>query len=259
MASPFSTMLRQPLSRNPMWHVIDAEGFRVGRLAEQIARLLQGKHKPIYSPTVDNGDYVVVKNVEKLKFTGEKWEQKLYRWHTGYPGGLKEVSAKHMLRKHPDKILIKAVSGMLPKNKTRYARLERLRIYVGDEHPHEEQATIGKEPMLVKKEDKTPKIKKRLKGVDYLSDEERARRDAEMSKDPEGTLRKYGGNRVVFKTGKDGFLVIEEQEFTGFAPTVPYPNNSHTRKMQEYRRLTRIISEIEKKDRADKQKRESLW
>ena len=109
----------------------------VGRLAHQVARLLQGKHKPSYVPQADSGDYVVIINAEKVQFTGRKMRQKLYRWHTGYPGGLKSRAAWEMLQRKPIDVFRSAVSGMLPKNGLRkHVWMKKLRVYAGSEHPH---------------------------------------------------------------------------------------------------------------------------
>ncbi|KAI9507800.1 60S ribosomal protein L23 [Russula earlei] len=114
-----------------VWHHADAKDRVLGKLAERIAIVLMGKHKPIYDPSVDCGDYVVVTNASHINVTGRKADQILYRKHTRYPGGLKEVKYKEMMDKKPDEIIRKAVSGMLPKNKLRERRLERLRIFDG--------------------------------------------------------------------------------------------------------------------------------
>lgn len=111
----------------------------VGRLASQIATLLTGKHKPTYVPRLDGGDHVVVVNATEVVFTGRKWDQKLYRHHTGWPGGLKEMSARRMREKFPERILEYAVKGMLPKNTLRKQRMNRLHVYPGPEHMHEAQ------------------------------------------------------------------------------------------------------------------------
>ncbi|KAJ3505209.1 hypothetical protein NLJ89_g7537 [Agrocybe chaxingu] len=112
-----------------VWHHVDASDRVLGKLAERIALVLMGKHKPIYDPSVDCGDYVIVTNSRKVKVTGRKEEQLLYRKHTMYPGGLKETPYKTMKDRHPDEIIRKAVSGMLPKNKLRERRLERLKVF----------------------------------------------------------------------------------------------------------------------------------
>jgi len=130
--------IKRPLPHRNWLH-IDGKDRVVGRLASRIVGLLQGKHKPVYSPAVDSGDFVVVTNASKVILTGRKWDQKYYRWHTGYPGGLKEALARKWLGRFPERILQKAVSGMLPKNRLRHVRLDRLKIFSGPEHPHHEQ------------------------------------------------------------------------------------------------------------------------
>mmetsp|Transcript_8733 Transcript_8733/g.24086 ORF Transcript_8733/g.24086 Transcript_8733/m.24086 type:complete len:198 (+) Transcript_8733:10-603(+) len=122
-----------------LWHLIDARAQVVGRLSSQIATLLMGKHKPTYVPRFDCGDHVVVINAKDVVFTGRKWDQKLYRHHTGWPGGLREVPAKRMLERHAERIIGRAVRGMLPKNMLRKQRIMRLRVYPGVEHPHDAQ------------------------------------------------------------------------------------------------------------------------
>jgi large subunit ribosomal protein L13 len=127
------------------WHLVDARGQVVGRLANQIAQILKGKHKPTFHPSYDMGDNVVVINAEKVKFTGDKWKKKLYRWHTGYPGGLRTRRAEEMLEKNPTQILRKAIMGMLRRNNLRHGYLEkRLNIYVGPDHPHTAQLPPGR-------------------------------------------------------------------------------------------------------------------
>lgn len=120
------------------WHTIDATDQVVGRLASRIAVLLMGKHRPTYTPHVDTGDFVVVLNAEKVKFSGKKWDQKEYRWYTGYPGQ-KSVSAQTRLERKPELILREAVRRMLPKNKLAYKMINKLKIYRGSEHPHQAQ------------------------------------------------------------------------------------------------------------------------
>jgi len=114
-ASGSRAIFKNGISGLPVWHLVNAEGHSVGRLASEISRILMGKHKPIYDPAVDCGDYVVIINAEKVHFTGKKWNQKVYRWHSGYPGGLKSIIAKDLLKKHPTQILERAILGMLPK------------------------------------------------------------------------------------------------------------------------------------------------
>ncbi len=121
------------------WHLIDAEGQTLGRLATEIARLLRGKNKPQYTPHIDTGDFVVVVNAEKVVVTGNKAEQKVYYRHTGYPGGLRETSFEAMLERKPTEILRRAVRGMMPKTRLGRQQLKKLKIYAGPEHPHEAQ------------------------------------------------------------------------------------------------------------------------
>jgi large subunit ribosomal protein L13 len=121
------------------WILVDAEGKVLGRLASYIAVRLRGKHLPTFTPHVDNGDFVVVINAEKVKLTGKKWDQKIYRRHSGYMGGLKETSARKMLQEHPERLLYYAVKGMLPKNRLGRKLLKKLKIYTGPKHPHEAQ------------------------------------------------------------------------------------------------------------------------
>ncbi|MBM3220719.1 MAG: 50S ribosomal protein L13 [Candidatus Rokubacteria bacterium] len=118
------------------WFVVDADGQVLGRLATRVATILRGKHKPTFSPHLDVGDHVVVINAEKVQLTGRKLKNKQYRWHTGYIGGLKEVSAETMLRTHPDRVIEWAVEGMLPKNRLGRAMAKKLKVYRGGEHPH---------------------------------------------------------------------------------------------------------------------------
>ena len=121
------------------WYVVDAEGEVVGRIASKIASVLRGKHKPSYTPHADTGDFVVVINAEKIKFTGSKMDQKEYLRFSGYPGGLKRRTASEMLEKKPIAIIEKAVRGMLPKNKLGRAMFKKLFVYEGGDHPHTAQ------------------------------------------------------------------------------------------------------------------------
>jgi large subunit ribosomal protein L13 len=121
------------------WYVIDAQGQTLGRLASRVATLLRGKHKPIYTPHVDCGDYVIVVNAEKIHVTGQKMTQKKYYRHSGYPGGLKEVTLRDQLQKFPDRVIEKAVQGMLPKNRLGRRMFKKLKIYAGPSHPHQAQ------------------------------------------------------------------------------------------------------------------------
>jgi large subunit ribosomal protein L13 len=120
------------------WWLVDATDKVVGRLASDIAMILMGKHRPTYTPHVDTGDYVVVVNVDKIAFTGKKWDQKEYTWTTGYPG-LKRENARTRFEREPETILIEAVRRMLPKNKLAYKMLDKLKVYAGDKHPHQAQ------------------------------------------------------------------------------------------------------------------------
>jgi large subunit ribosomal protein L13 len=122
------------------WLVVDAEGKTLGRLATQIAVRLRGKHKAVYTPHVDTGDFVVVVNAEKIAVTGKKLDEKMYYKHSGYPGGLRERSLREQLDRQPTEVLRKAVKGMLPRTRLGRAQLTKLKIYAGPEHPHEAQA-----------------------------------------------------------------------------------------------------------------------
>jgi large subunit ribosomal protein L13 len=131
--------IARPRTVERKWHLIDADGQTLGRLATEIARLLRGKNKPQYTPHVDTGDFVVVVNAEKVVVTGKKAEQKVYYRHTGYPGGLKETSYEAMLERKPTEILRRAVRGMMPKTRLGRQQLKKLKIYAGPDHPHEAQ------------------------------------------------------------------------------------------------------------------------
>lgn len=132
------TYMAKPGEVEQKWHVIDATDQIVGRLASRIAVLLMGKHRPTYTPHVDTGDYVVVINADKVKMTGKKWQQKEYRWYTGYPGQ-RSVTAETRLERKPELIVHEAVRRMLPKNKLAYKMIAKLKIYAGAEHPHQAQ------------------------------------------------------------------------------------------------------------------------
>ena len=121
------------------WHVIDATDKVLGRMASRIAMILQGKTKPIYTPHVDTGDFVVVTNAKKIKLTGNKMKEKVYYTHSGYPGGFKEIPIKKWMEKHPDRIVTMAVKRMLPKTKLGSAMLKKLKVYAGPDHSHEAQ------------------------------------------------------------------------------------------------------------------------
>jgi len=121
------------------WFLVDAEGQVLGRMATRVATILRGKHKPQFAPHLDLGDHVVVVNAEKVHLTGRKMSDKLYRWHTGYIGGVREVSAERMLRTHPERMIEWAVQGMLPKGRLGRAMFKKLKVYRGAEHPHAAQ------------------------------------------------------------------------------------------------------------------------
>lgn len=121
------------------WYLVDARQQVLGRLATQVARILRGKHKPIFAPHVDVGDHVIIVNAEKIRLTGKKAEQKRYKHHSGYPSGLKETSYEKMLASHPERVLEHAIKGMLPKNRLGRKMIKKLRIYAGEAHPHTSQ------------------------------------------------------------------------------------------------------------------------
>jgi len=121
------------------WYLVDAEGQVLGRLASRVATILRGKHKPAFAPHLDVGDHVVVINAEKVRLTGKKLRDKVYRWHTGYIGHLREVTAETMLRTHPERVIEWAVQGMLPKNRLGRAMARKLKVYRGPAHPHQAQ------------------------------------------------------------------------------------------------------------------------
>jgi large subunit ribosomal protein L13 len=121
------------------WYLIDCSGKTLGRLSVKVANILRGKNKPEYTPNSDVGDFVVLVNAKNLKITGSKNEDKIYYRHTGYPGGIKQISFKDLLNKDPEKVLRLAVKGMLPKNKLNRQVIKKLKVYAGDEHPHEAQ------------------------------------------------------------------------------------------------------------------------
>lgn len=122
------------------WYIVDAAGQRLGTLAVRIARALSGKHKPTWTPHIDDGDNVVVINAEKIELGGKKWEDKVYHNHSGYPGGLRTQTAREIHTKHPERLIEKAVRGMLPTNRMRDVQLTRLRVFPGAQHPHEAQS-----------------------------------------------------------------------------------------------------------------------
>ena len=131
--------MARPLEVERKWYVVDAEGKHLGRLATEIVRVLRGKNKPQYTPHVDVGDFVVVVNADRVAVTGRKAEQKIYRRHSGYPGGMKETSYEQMLARKPAEVLRKAVYGMMPKTRLARKQFKKLKIYAGPEHPHAAQ------------------------------------------------------------------------------------------------------------------------
>ncbi|HET7480996.1 MAG TPA: 50S ribosomal protein L13 [Rubrobacteraceae bacterium] len=139
--------MARPQEVERKWYVVDAEGQTLGRLAAEITKVLRGKNKPQYTPHVDTGDFVVVVNADRVEVTGRKAEQKVYRRHTGYPGGLRETSYEVMMQRKPTEILRKAVWGMMPKSRLARQQFKKLKIYAGSEHPHAAQTP---EPYEVK-------------------------------------------------------------------------------------------------------------
>jgi len=135
------------------WYLVNAERKILGRLAAKLAHLLKGKNKPIYTPHVDTGDFVIVINAEKVVLTGKKMKDKIYYRHTGYPGGIKEISAEKLLAKKPTEMIRMAVKGMLPKNSLGRQMLRKLKIYAGTKHPHEAQKPIILELQEIKNRD----------------------------------------------------------------------------------------------------------
>jgi large subunit ribosomal protein L13 len=131
--------MARPLEVERKWYVVDAEGKHLGRLATEIVRVLRGKNKPQYTPHVDVGDFVVVVNADRVAVTGRKAEQRVYRRHSGYPGGMKETSYEQMLARKPTEVLRKAVYGMMPKSRLARKQFKKLKIYAGPEHPHSAQ------------------------------------------------------------------------------------------------------------------------
>jgi len=134
-----STYMAKPNEIKKNWYVIDAEGKPLGRVATEIARVLRGKHKPIFTPHVDTGDFVIVINAEKVQLTGKKLQQKQYVRHSGYPGGLKTMSYERLLKEKPERAIEKAVKGMLPHNRLGRAQGRKLKVYSGPDHPHTAQ------------------------------------------------------------------------------------------------------------------------
>jgi large subunit ribosomal protein L13 len=133
------TFVTKPAEVERRWFVVDAEDETLGRLATRIATVLRGKHKPTFSPSVDCGDYVIVVNAGKIKVTGNRLDQKIYYRHSGYPGGLSEITLRRQLERHPTRVIEAAVRGMLPKNRLGRKMLKKLKAYAGPDHPHQAQ------------------------------------------------------------------------------------------------------------------------
>ena len=131
--------IAKPAEVERKWYVIDAEDKTLGKIAAEVASILRGKKKPIYTPHVDTGDYVIVINAEKVRVTGKKEEQKIYKSHSGYPGGLKETTLRELRAKKPEEIIRHAVKGMMPKGKLGRQMFKKLKVYAGPEHPHTAQ------------------------------------------------------------------------------------------------------------------------
>ena len=131
--------IAKPAEVERKWYVIDAEDKTLGKIAAEVASILRGKKKPIYTPHVDSGDYVIVINAEKVRVTGKKEEQKIYKSHSGYPGGLKETTLRELRAKKPEEIIRHAVKGMMPKGKLGRQMFKKLKVYAGPEHPHTAQ------------------------------------------------------------------------------------------------------------------------
>ncbi|MFQ6057752.1 MAG: 50S ribosomal protein L13 [Anaerolineae bacterium] len=151
------TYTTKPSDIERKWYVVDAQGKTLGRLATEIARILRGKHKPYFTPHLDTGDYVIVINAGKIRVTGRKLDQKIYYRHSGYPGGLKSITLREQLKKHPTRALRAAVWGMLPHNRLGRKMIKKLKIYARDSHPHQAQQPIPLE--LPKRKAQSPKSK----------------------------------------------------------------------------------------------------
>ena len=140
------TYMQKPLDVQEKWYLVNAEGKTLGRLAARVAGILRGKHRPTFTPHVDMGDHIVIINAEKIHLTGNKMDTKLYRRHSGFPGGLKTATAQHVFLKDPTVLITKAIEGMLPKNPLGNHMAKKLRVYVGPMHPHQAQ---GPEPITL--------------------------------------------------------------------------------------------------------------
>lgn len=131
--------MAKPNELNKKWFVVDAEGKTLGRLSTEVARILTGKHKPEYTPHVDTGDFVIITNAEKIVLTGKKLDQSFYTYHTGHPGGLKQVSFRRMIAEKPDRLIYNSVKGMLPKTRLGRKMIKKLKVYAGPDHNHQAQ------------------------------------------------------------------------------------------------------------------------
>jgi large subunit ribosomal protein L13 len=129
----------KPADIDKKWYVVDASDKVLGRLASEVSRVLRGKHKPIYTPHMDTGDFVIVVNADKIKLTGKKSSQKQYFRHSGYPGGARTVRLDKLMQSHPERVIMKAVRGMLPHNRLGRSQLKKLKVYAGSDHPHQAQ------------------------------------------------------------------------------------------------------------------------
>lgn len=134
-----STYVAKPSTIQRKWYVVDAEGLTLGRMASEVAKILRGKHKPEFTPFLDTGDHVIIVNAAKIVLTGHKLDQKLYRYHTGYPGGLKEIRYRTLMQKNPCKVVELAIKGMLPKNSLGRQMYRKLKVYAGPEHENAAQ------------------------------------------------------------------------------------------------------------------------
>jgi large subunit ribosomal protein L13 len=168
---------------DPQWYVIDATEAVVGRLAAQIAPILMGKHRPTYTPHIDTGDYVIVTNVDKVVFTGKKWEQVIYQRYSGYPGGQKEEVAWKLFQRHPERILYEAIRRMMPKSKMGRHMMSKLKLYVGPQHPHQAQQPIPLQP-----KDGRPTPSGLILAPEPSPAKPKARKVKPKADEPEGTL-----------------------------------------------------------------------
>lgn len=139
------SFIAKPHEVERKWYIIDAEGKRLGRLSSEVAKILRGKNKPTYTPHVDTGDHVIIINAEKIELTGKKLDQKLYRYHTNHPGGLREIPYRRLMQEKPELAIKKAVRGMLPKNSLGRQMITKLKVYSGTEHNHDAQKPEVKE------------------------------------------------------------------------------------------------------------------